>query len=65
VDAIDELKHLAVSDRLRVAAGLIDDAVAGRIDRYTAIKRVLDIVSLAVRTLIKELYRGGQPCSID
>ena len=66
MNALDELKQLCVADRLRVAAGVLDDATAGRIDRHKAIVRVLQIISLIVRTLIRELYRGGNfPCSVD
>lgn len=59
MDAVDQLKQLCVADRLRVAAGVLDDAAAGRIDRHKAILRVLHIVSLVVRTLMREIYRGS------
>ena len=60
MNVVDNLHQLQVSDRLRVAAGVLDDAAAGRVDRTRAIARVLDILSLTVRHLITELLHGGQ-----
>lgn len=53
----DMLEQLALSDRLRVAAGLIDDAAAGRTDRVQAMVRVLDILTLCMRSIAMELGR--------
>lgn len=61
----DPLTELCVADRLRVAAGVLDDASAGRVDRHKALVRVLHIISLAVRVLITEVYRAGQRCAFD
>lgn len=65
MDAVDQLKQLCVADRLRVAACVLDDASAGRIDRGKALTRVLHIVSLSVRTIVKELYRARHSAAFD
>ena len=55
----DVIHRLAVADRLRVAAGVIDDAAAGRVDKRAALARVVDVLSIIVRQLLTELIHGN------
>lgn len=55
---MDALMKLSAAERLRVAAALVDDVAAGRTDRVLGLVRVIDIVSLVIRSLASELARG-------
>ena len=54
----DAIQKLHAAARLRVAAGLLDDVAAGRTPRAQGIARVVDMLTLVIRSLVPEIMRG-------
>jgi hypothetical protein len=63
----DELRRLHVSDRIRVAANLVDDVNVARVPRVPALVQAVELLAGIIQILTSEIARdhsnsgGGGP----